>query len=63
MKILEKNCRLILLQYIIGTVVKINVRKAGDKRDGRNCTAEGLLSYGQRYGVRENYGENSRKEL
>ena len=59
----EKNCRLIVVQYIIGTAVKINVRKADDKRDGRNCTAEGLLSYRQRYGFRENYGENYRKEL
>jgi hypothetical protein len=37
--------------------VRRNVRKADDKRDGRNCTAERLLSYGKRYGVLESYGE------
>jgi hypothetical protein len=32
MTILEKNFRLIELQYNIGTAVKVNVRKADDKR-------------------------------
>jgi len=63
MKILEKHCRLTVLQYIIGTVVKINVRTAANEGNARNCMTEGLLRYGRRYDLLESYGENSRKEL